>query len=78
MLLAKGARAADIKFIEGLTSEERTSIGVSKLSPAQAFSLDGLVSHDATLARQGGVTGFSSAFIARHTDACLLYTSRCV
>ncbi len=68
MLLATLSRAADIKFIEGLSAEERTSTGVSKLTPAQAADLDGLVSHDVTLALEGGVTGFSSPFLNRHTQ----------
>jgi hypothetical protein len=68
LVLATWANAAEIKFIDGLSSDERTSIGISKLTPAQVADLDGLVSHDATLARQGGVTGFSTEFIDRLTD----------
>jgi hypothetical protein len=67
MFLATLSRAADIKFIEGLTADERESTGVSKLTPAQATDLDGLVSRDVTLALEGGVTGFSSSFVERHT-----------
>jgi hypothetical protein len=69
MLLAALSRAADIKFVEGLSAEEGASIGVSKLTPAQVVGLDGLVSHDVTLAQEGGVTGFSSRFVDRHTPA---------
>lgn len=69
MLLATLSRAADIKFIEGLSAEERASTGVSKLTPSQAADLDGLVSRDVTLALEGGVTGFSSPFLNRHTQA---------
>jgi hypothetical protein len=69
MVLATLSRAADIKFIEELSADERTSTGVSKLTPAQAATLDGLVSRDVTLALQGGVTGFSSPFLERHSQA---------
>jgi hypothetical protein len=69
MLLAGWVRADEIKFIEGLSPDERAAMGSSKLSPAQAAALDGLVSHDVTLAEQGGVTGFSSGFVSRHTAA---------
>jgi hypothetical protein len=69
MLLATLSRAADIKFIEGLSAEERASTGVAKLTPAQAADLDRLVSRDVTLAMEGGVTGFSSPFLERHTQA---------
>ena len=68
-LLATRAHAAQIRFVEDLTSEERTAIGAQKLTPAQAAALDGLVSHDVTIAKEGGVTGFSSAFLDRHTAA---------
>jgi hypothetical protein len=69
LLLATWAHAAEIRFVEGLTSEERVAVGAQKLTPAQAASLDALVSHDVTIAREGGVTGFSSAFLDRHTPA---------
>ena len=69
MLLATWARAVEIRFIEGLSSEERAAAGTQKLTPAQTAQLDRLVSHDVTLAQQGGVTGFSSDFLARHTQA---------
>jgi hypothetical protein len=69
LLLAGRAPAAEIRFLEGLSTEERDSIGISKLAPAQAAGLDKLVSHDVTLAEEGGVTGFSSAFVSRHTPA---------
>jgi hypothetical protein len=69
LLFATWAHAADIRFVEGLTSEERVAVGAQKLTPAQATYLDALVSHDVTIAREGGVTGFSSAFLDRHTPA---------
>jgi hypothetical protein len=69
LLLATWANAAEIKFVEGLTPEERIAVGAQKLTPAQAAYLDGLVSHDVTIAWEGGVTGFSSAFLDRHTAA---------
>jgi hypothetical protein len=59
---------AETRFSQGLSGEETTASGVSKLTAQQAAALDGLVDHDVTLARQGGVTGFSSAFTARHSE----------
>jgi hypothetical protein len=69
LVLATRASAVDIKFIEGLSTDEQAAIGASKLTPPQAADLDGLVSHDVTAARDGGVTGFSTEFLARRTDA---------
>jgi hypothetical protein len=69
LLLSSRANAADIRFVEGLTPDERIAVGAQKLTPAQAAYLDGLVSHDVTIAHEGGVTGFSSAFLDRHTAA---------
>jgi hypothetical protein len=67
--LASVAHAADIRFVAGLSAEESAAIGVSRLTPAQAAALDRLVSHDATLAQQGGVTAFATPFVERHTPA---------
>jgi hypothetical protein len=67
LLVATTARAAEARFSDTLTPEEKAATGFTRLTPKQSASLDGLVAHDATLARQGGVTGFSSAFSARHT-----------
>jgi hypothetical protein len=67
LLLALGARAADARFSERLTPEERSACGIAKLTAAESATLDGLVSHDVTSAHQGGVTGFASAFCARHS-----------
>jgi hypothetical protein len=69
MLLGAISRAADFKFVEGLSAEESASIGVAKLNPGQVGELDRLVSHDVTLAQEGGVTGFSSRFLDRHTPS---------
>lgn len=69
VLLATWAQAADAVFLAGLSQEEKAAVGLAKLSPAQAANLDALVSRDARLAREGGVTGFSSTFLARRTEA---------
>jgi hypothetical protein len=69
VLLATLSRAVEIKFVDGLSAEERTTVGISKLTPAQAANLDSLVSHDVTSAQEGGVTGFSSTFLDRRTQA---------
>jgi hypothetical protein len=69
VLLAASVHAAEANFTESLSPKERAAVGISKLTPSQAIALDALVSHDATLAQQGGVTGFSTSFLARHTEA---------
>jgi len=61
------ARASEFGFSDGLSAEERAACGISKLTAQEITALNALVGHDVTLARQGGVTGFSSAFSARHT-----------
>jgi len=68
MALATVAGAAEPGFSEGLSAQERAACGIPKLTAPQVASLNTLVEHDVTLARQGGVTGFSSAFAARHTE----------
>jgi hypothetical protein len=67
MLFATMARAAEPGFSESLSPQERIISGVSRLPAAERAKLDQLEQHDATLARQGGVTGFSSAFSQRHS-----------
>jgi hypothetical protein len=69
VLLAASAHAYDARFIDSLSPQEKAAAGIPKLTAAQAAALDVLVSHDATLAEQGGVTGFSSGFLARHAGA---------
>lgn len=64
---AVGAIAAG--FGEGLSPAERAACGITALTPAQAAALDSLVKRDVDLARQGGVTGFSSAFTDRLSPA---------
>ena len=59
--------AAELGFSDGLSSEEKVACGIRKLSAPQVAALNALVEHDVTLARQGGVTGFSTAFAARRT-----------
>jgi hypothetical protein len=65
--LAAAARAAETGFIGALSAEERAECGIAKLSGPQVAALNALVERDVTLARQGGVTGFSSSFVARHS-----------
>jgi hypothetical protein len=67
-LLAAAASAAEIRFCEELSPQERAVSGIQRLSPSQVAALDRLVAHDVTLARQGAVTGFSSEFSDRRTD----------
>jgi hypothetical protein len=67
MALATMARAAEPGFTGGLSAEEKAACGITKLTAAQAAALNVLVVHDVTLARQGGVTGFSSTFLARRS-----------
>lgn len=68
LLLAASVQAADDAFCESLSPQERVSAGITKLTGEQVTALDALVSHDTTLAQQGGVTAFASAFLSRHTE----------
>jgi hypothetical protein len=67
LLAATLAGAAEAPFSGGLSPGERAAVGISRLTAAQVATLDGLVGRDVALARQGGVTGFSSSFSARLT-----------
>lgn len=67
LALVTPAHAAGPGFGDGLSPGERAACGIAKLTASQAAALDSLVSRDVTLAQQGGVTGFSSAFSARHS-----------
>jgi hypothetical protein len=69
MLLAASAHGYEARFIDSLSPQEKAASGITKLTAAQVAALDVLVSHDATLAEQGGVTRFSSGFLARHPGA---------
>ena len=66
LALATPARAAGPGFCNGLSPDESAACGIARLTAEQAASLDALVSRDVTLAHQGGITGFSTAFSARH------------
>jgi len=68
LLAAAAVSAAETRFCEALSAQERASSGIPMLSPPQVAALDRLVEHDVTLAREGAVTGFSSDFSARRTD----------
>ena len=60
--------ASAMSFTAGLSPSEITAAGIPKLSPAQAEALNALVSRDVALAHQGGVTGFSTGFLERHSE----------
>jgi hypothetical protein len=68
LLAALCARSADLSFINGLSPEQKTAAGISKLSPSEESVLDALVAQDVTSASEGGVTGFSSSFSERHLE----------
>jgi len=68
MSVAAVAMAAEFGFCEGLSAQEKAACGITRLTPAQARALNALVDHDVVLARQGGVTGFSTPFSARHSQ----------
>jgi len=67
MMLATAARAAEPGFVDGLSAEEKAACGIAKLSAPQVSALNAQVGREVTLARQGGVTGFSSTFTARRS-----------
>jgi hypothetical protein len=66
-LFAAVCQAGASSFCGGLSPEERASSGIAGLTPAQSASLDTLVGRDVSLAREGGVTAFSTTFTARLT-----------
>ncbi len=66
-LVALRAAAADFSFTSGLSREQRTASGVSKLTADEVAELDRLVAADVASAHAGGVTGFSSTFSARRS-----------
>ena len=66
LFLVARARAEEPSFSAGLSSEDLTATGVSHLTAPEVAILDALVAQDVTAARQGGVTGFSTGFSARH------------
>jgi hypothetical protein len=67
LAFAAQARASAPGFCDGLSPEEKAICGIANLTAEQATSLDAFVSRDVTLAHQGGITGFSTAFSARHS-----------
>jgi hypothetical protein len=67
MLGLLAARAAAFTFSDGLSPDERAACGLAKLTAPQVAALNADVDRDTTLAHQGGVTGFSSAFSLRLT-----------
>jgi hypothetical protein len=67
MFAAVAAGAAETTFSSGLSPQEMSASGITRLTPDQVLKLNGLVKRDVVLARQGGVTGFSSNFTARLT-----------
>src|ERR1700722_581327 len=61
-LVALRAAAADFTFSSGLSQDQRTECGVSKLTANEVSELDRLVAADVASAHEGGVAGFSSTF----------------
>jgi hypothetical protein len=66
-LVALRAAAADFSFSSGLSQDQRSASGVSRLTASEVAELDRLVAADVASAREGGVTGFSSTFTARRS-----------
>jgi hypothetical protein len=64
LAIASIARAA---FSDGLSADERIQCAIALLTAPQVAALNGQVGHDVTLAHQGGVSGFSTAFTSRRT-----------
>lgn len=55
-------------FLDNLTDEERSAVGVAKLSREQRDALDRMAAKEVRLARQGDVRGFAGTFISRRSD----------
>jgi hypothetical protein len=66
-LVALRAASADFRFSSGLSQDQRTASGVSRLTAPEVTELDRLVAADVASAHAGGVTGFSSTFTARRS-----------
>ena len=59
--------ADDTHFTDSLSPTEQTAMGLTKLSAAQRATLNTQIQRDVTLARQGDVPGFATAFTQRRT-----------
>jgi hypothetical protein len=68
LALAAAARAAEASFTASLSSEEASLAGIPRLSASQVAILDALIAQDMRVAHEGGVTGFSTGFSARHWE----------
>lgn len=67
LLSALSLRAEPTSFTSTLTEENKTSVGLAKLSPEQLASLDAQVAREIYVARQGDTPAFSTSFTRRRT-----------
>ncbi len=67
LALGPYAHAYDTRFSEFLTSAEKTTIGIDRLTDEQRADLDLQVARELSLARQGGTVAFAKTFSERRT-----------
>lgn len=68
LLLSTHAIAGDPGFVATLSDQDKTAIGLARLSTEQQAALNEQVQRDITLARQGNVVGFAKTFSLRRTS----------
>jgi hypothetical protein len=61
------ARAETPSFTASLTEENKTAVGLAKLSPEQLAALDAQIAREISVARQGDTVAFSTSFTRRRT-----------
>lgn len=66
--LAPSMQAAEGGFVATLSSEARTSAGLTELSAGERTALDRLVAQDVASAREQNIGEFSSSFVSRLTE----------
>ena len=67
LLSALSVRAESTSFTSSLTEENKTAIGLSKLSPEQLAALDAQIVREVSAARQGDTPAFSTSFTHRRS-----------
>lgn len=68
LAMAVSVSASNGGFSATLSSEQKTSAGLTILTPAELAALDQLVATDVNQARKESSTEFSNTFVARRTD----------
>lgn len=70
-LLTASVHASAATGSESFSSEEQSTTGLTRISPAERAELDRQIEREITLAREGDVVAFAKSFTARRTAAQL-------